>query len=186
MTAVSGRPVLGVDVGGVIIDRANDDSDTSFFSDNYLRTTATSGAFAALRRLVDGHFGSDVHVISKCGPSVEQKTREWLAHHCFFDATGILPGRVHFCRKRRDKAPLCASLGVTHFVDDRLDVLESMTTVRHRFLFLGGGPPDARPQRVPPGVSVTQTWSELLELILGGGAGEGRSGPAGHQGVDGQ
>jgi len=34
--------VLGVDIGGVIIDRINDGTDTSFFGDNYLRTTAYS------------------------------------------------------------------------------------------------------------------------------------------------
>ena len=35
---------LGVDIGGVIIDRANDRTDTSFFGGNYLETTAVPGA----------------------------------------------------------------------------------------------------------------------------------------------
>jgi len=33
--------VLGVDIGGVIMDKANDSTDTSFFSENFLETTAT-------------------------------------------------------------------------------------------------------------------------------------------------
>lgn len=43
---------LGVDIGGVIINRVNDDTDTSFFGDNYLATTATPGVFWALAQLV--------------------------------------------------------------------------------------------------------------------------------------
>ncbi|MBA3679436.1 hypothetical protein H0W80_04625, partial [Candidatus Saccharibacteria bacterium] len=49
-------PVLGVDVGGVIIDRVNDNTDTSFFGDNYLSTTAVSDVFEALAELVQARF----------------------------------------------------------------------------------------------------------------------------------
>ncbi|MGD1003545.1 MAG: hypothetical protein ABR884_03165 [Minisyncoccia bacterium] len=76
------REKLGVDVGGVIIDSVkNDGTDTSFLTDHYLSTTAVDGAFDALRLLVDERFGEDVFIVSKCGPLVEKKTREWFVHH---------------------------------------------------------------------------------------------------------
>lgn len=70
------QPKIGIDVGGVIIDRVrNDGTDTSFLSDNYLATSAVPGAFEHITRLVD-HFGAEhVFVVSKCGTKVEDKTR---------------------------------------------------------------------------------------------------------------
>jgi hypothetical protein len=40
---------IGIDIGGVIIDRTNDKADTSFFGPNYLATTAVPAVFNALR-----------------------------------------------------------------------------------------------------------------------------------------
>src|SRR5687767_13287048 len=114
---------LGIDVGGVIIDRVADGSDTSFFGDQYLLTPAVPDAFATIAALLKGRFAGEGHVVSKCGKNTERKTREWLAHNGFHDVTGIPPERIHFCRKREEKAPICARLGITHFVDDRLEVL---------------------------------------------------------------
>lgn len=56
--------VLGVDFGGVITDKANDGTDTSFLTGNYLATTAVEGVFEALRLLVQKRFGSRVYIVS--------------------------------------------------------------------------------------------------------------------------
>ncbi|WP_255609992.1 hypothetical protein [Micromonospora sp. PLK6-60] len=124
---------MGVDVGGVIIEPADSDEDTSFFGAHWRRTPAVAGAFEALATLVG--LVDEVHVVSKCGEATEQRTREWLAHHDFHTRTGIGPDRLHFCRSRPEKAPIAARLGLTHFVDDRLEVLGYLGTVDHRYLF---------------------------------------------------
>jgi hypothetical protein len=42
----------------------------------------------------------------------------------------------HFCLERALKAGHCASLGITHIIDDRSHVLEHVDgVVAHRFLF---------------------------------------------------
>ncbi|MCA9354449.1 MAG: hypothetical protein KC877_02940 [Candidatus Kaiserbacteria bacterium] len=128
---------LGVDVGGVIIDKVNDNTDTSFFSENFLNTSASPEVFRVLTRLVRERFGDRVFIVSKCGKRVEEKTLAWFAHHQFFELTGIKPEHVRFCRTRDGKAPICAELGITHFIDDRLEVLSYLTTVPHQFLFRG-------------------------------------------------
>jgi hypothetical protein len=126
---------LGVDIGGVIIDRVNDGTRALFFSDDYLRTVAVPGAFDALRQLVEKRFGDKVFLVSKCGQGVQDKTLHWLDHHGFYDLTGIGSKRVHFCRERHEKAGICEKLGVTHFIDDRLEVLSHLTTVGTLYLF---------------------------------------------------
>ncbi len=127
--------VLGVDIGGVVMDRINDNTDTSFFGGNYLNTTAVPGTIEALARLVAERFGARVHFVSKCGPGIERKTREWLRYHDVFGRTGIPQGNLRFCRRRREKAPIAEELGLTHFIDDRLEILGRLTTVPTRILF---------------------------------------------------
>lgn len=130
------KSVLGVDIGGVIIDRVNDNTDTAFFGNNYLKTTAVPDVFEVLTRLARGPFLGNLHLVSKCGQKVQDKSMHWLRHHRFFELTGMPETSVHFCRERHEKAPICRDLGITHFVDDRLEVLGHLIDiVPNLFLF---------------------------------------------------
>ena len=154
--------LLGVDVGGVLIDRVRaDGADTSFFSDRFLETPAVAGAFETLARLSQDRFGQRLCIISKCGPRIEAKTRLWLARHKLLDTLGLDDRALHFCRERKDKAPICKRLGVTHFIDDRMDVLVHLNTVPHRYLF---GPQrggvDSR------GALRVETWADVAAALL--------------------
>lgn len=157
---------LGVDVGGVIIDRINDGTDTSFFSDNYLNTTAVPNVFTVLKRLVNERFGKQVYIVSKCGARTEQKTLHWLTHNGFFTHTGISPDHVRFCRTRDGKAPICKELGITHFVDDRLEVLSHLTTVPHHFLFQGQAKEIKKFKQHLANTYQVQTWDEIAAMLL--------------------
>lgn len=168
-----GTKIIGVDVGGVIMDRANDDTDTSFFGDNYLLTTATEGAFAALRTLVDATRGEDgacrVFIVSKCGRVIQAKTLAWMSYHRFHEATGIPRENVRFCRKRHEKAPICAELGITDFVDDRLEVLGHLATVPGKYLFRPDPSEVARHSYASAGVRTIWSWDEVVAYIIGAG-----------------
>lgn len=161
---------LGVDIGGVIIDRVNDNTDTSFFGDNYLATTATAGVFEALARLVGERFGDRVYLVSKCGQRVQDKSLDWLTHHGFYERTGISPDHVRFCRERLGKAPIAKELGLTHFIDDRMSVLRHMAAVPYRILFMPTEKEHKDYQRQPQGIAVVWSWKNLLDnthAILG-------------------
>jgi hypothetical protein len=158
--------ILGVDVGGVIIDRVNDNTDTSLFSDNYLATTAVPGAFEALARLAAGRFGGQGFLGSKCGARVEAKTREWLHHHDFHARTGIPAEHLHFCRRRPDKAGICERLGVTHFIDDRLEVLGYLDTVTNLYLFRPDACEMKRHTRHLVQVEIMESWDAVLDRLL--------------------
>jgi hypothetical protein len=156
--------VLGVDIGGVLIDRAGDESDTSFFGSDYLCTPMVAGARPAVGRLVE-IFAGEVHVISKAGVKIAARSRAWLEKHAFFDDGFLDEDRLHFVRRREDKRVICERFGVTHFVDDRMDVLCYLAAVPHRYLFIGGLGPQRPPSSVPPGISVVTTWSETVAAI---------------------
>jgi hypothetical protein len=151
----------------VLIDRVGEDSDTSFFGNRPLETPAVSGAVETLARLNATVFAGRVHLISKAGPKISGRTRDWLAHTAFAETTGIPDTHVHFVRNREDKAPVCRRLGVTHFVDDRLDVLRHLTTVERRYLFVGGlgRHPAPDPAQVPKWAEVVDSWAQLEKLL---------------------
>ncbi len=152
-------PILGVDIGRVIID--GDGPDTSFVGGtekDAMRAPAVAGAFECLTRL-RSRLAGRVWLVSKCGPKVQQRSSAWLDRHRFFQSTGIPYGQVRFCRERKDKAPICQRLGVTLFVDDRIDVLEAMRdVVPLRFQF---GVTSA-----PSGVTPVPTWFDAEIAIM--------------------
>ena len=160
------KEVLGVDVGGVLISKAHDGTDTSFFSDQFLETPMVTDAFATLARLSQERFRDDIHLVSKCGPRTQAKTKLWLAHRRFEEITGIPLAQVHFCRERRDKAPICKRLGVSHFIDDRLEVLGYLTTVSQRYLFMPDEQETQRHARHLAGVRVVRSWAEIAADLL--------------------
>ncbi len=154
------RDVLGVDVGGVIIDRVNDGTDTSFFGRNFLLTAAVADVFEVLKQLNERF--DKIVLVSKCGQSTQDRTRQWLAHHNFYDRTGLAEVDVHFCRERREKAPICQQLGVTHFIDDRLEVLGYLETVSNLYLFQPIESEVKRFSRFLPKVKRMNSWQEVL------------------------
>ena len=159
-------PVLGIDVGGVLVDRAAEDSDTSFFGGRPMETPEVEGAFAAVASLAE-LFEYRVHVVSKAGPKISALTLEWLRLRGFYERTGLSPGNVRFVRKRPEKAPICEELGITHFIDDRPDVLECLTTVDHLYLFVGGLGANPAPTRVSPVLHVAESWQQIEHHITG-------------------
>lgn len=157
-------PVFGVDIGGVLVDRAAENSDTSFFGSRPMETPAAVGSLEALVALA-AIFEQRVHIVSKAGPVIARLSREWLAEQGWFDAVPVLAANLHFVRKRSDKHDVCQRLGVTHFVDDRLDVLLHLHSVDCRYLFLGGLGSNQPPVAVPDDVCAVDTWPRLVGIL---------------------
>jgi hypothetical protein len=156
--------VLGIDIGGVIISRSGEGADTQFFTSAYLETPPVPGAIEAISRLAHQRFDGRAHLVSKCGAAIAAKSREWLDAQKFFDRTGIPRENMHFCPTRQGKAPICERLGITHFVDDRADVLNWLTSVPHRYqLDL-----DSRLPASNGKISRVPSWDAILDALLPG------------------
>lgn len=155
--------VLGVDIGGVIIDRAADNTDTSFFSKNYLQTPPVPGVFEALAELSSAGFR--IHLVSKCGESVKGKSLKWLARHNFYQITGVRPDAVHFCLTRQEKAAIAETICATHFIDDRLEVLSYLHAVPHLYLINAVEKEVQQYKSALGKVARVHTWDELVTLL---------------------
>ena len=159
------RPnALGLDFGRVIMcppDRV-EGADTEFLTlpeDDALAIAPPAGAFEIIASLVL-KFQGRVHIVSKAGPRIQRLTQEWLQAHHFFEATGMPRSALHFCRERKEKRDHALKLKLTHFVDDRLDVLEHLKdVVPHRYLF-------GSHVQVPLGTVHVPDWPALQRELL--------------------
>jgi len=121
---------IGIDIGNVII--GGQGVDTTFFTEDYLKTPEVEGAWQALSLLRHKH---ELHVISKCGIVVEAKSLKWLDVNGFY--WSLKAHRIHFVRKRHLKAPMAQALELDIFIDDRQDIIDSMQgIVEHPILFI--------------------------------------------------
>ncbi len=163
---MTGREALGIDIGGVIIDLVREERGAG--SDAFAAASPVDGAFDAIARLAARRFHDRIWLVSRCDEGDEPAIRQWLARREFFPSTGVARDRVCFCRERHQKAPICRQLGITHFIDDRLEVLGHMIgTVPHLYLLRSRAADHERFPQFLPHVRFTSRWSEVLNALLG-------------------
>lgn len=160
------KEILGIDVAGVIISKANDNTDTSFFGNDYLGAGVVPGTFPALQRLVRERFGDKVYIISTCDTATQFKTWDWMRECRLHKFTGINPRNIRFCREQKQKARICEKLGITHFIGNKLEVLDHLTTVEHRYLFQADQREVERHMNFLTSVYLMSDWEMVLGHLL--------------------
>lgn len=154
---ISCTEILGVDIGGPIIGPTEG---------HYMTAPIVSGAFDALRMLRKQRFGRKIFLVSKCSEKGQEKALHQLEHHNFYDLTGIGRDHVYFCRERYEKAGICKKLGITHFIDDRLEVLSYLDMVKFLYLFRPSQDEMTKFPSVLCRVRRVDVWQEILTDLL--------------------
>ncbi|WP_344836742.1 hypothetical protein [Actinocorallia longicatena] len=153
-----GEARLGVDLGRVVVG-ANRDARGRVFLDDPTKMPLIEGAFEVLPRLVE-RFKGQAWVISRISEEGEPMSLAWLEYHDFYGRTGISRDRIRYCRLREEKALHCAELGITHMIDDRMDVHRAIRDiVPNRYLF---GPQE---EPGPDWVTPALTWADVERVI---------------------
>ena len=165
------EPRLGVDIGGVLKQHRVHERDTRFLA-SLVDTPPLPGAVSGMARLAE-HFSGRLFIVSKCRVESEAGLLAWLQRNRILDAAGIGPDRVSFCRERAEKALHARRLHLTHFVDDRLEVLAHLEGVPHRFLMQ---PDPEEAQRFAAALALVRqvdSWDELVAILTSPAAGAG-------------
>jgi len=156
---------LGIDIGRVLMCPVDDDgrADTSFLDRPDAAALAIPPAphvWDVVPALVEA-FAGRVWLVSKAGARIEALSRRWLAHHGFFARVGMAPDAVRFCRRRPEKRDHALALGLTHFIDDRVDVLGALHgAVPNLYLFgVQAGP-------CPAFATATRDWRAVGAALL--------------------
>ncbi len=137
--------VLGVDCGDVILN---------------VWSGPIPDAMDSLRAIVQSGRFEKVYIVSKAHPITRIIYLAWLSHLDFWNYTGIARRDLYFCLRHKDKAPICEKLGITHFVDDRFEVLSHLKTVPYRYALA-----PTKPHPFKDAI-VVHSWKELLPLLL--------------------
>lgn len=158
--------ILGVDVGGVIIDidRKYGDIENSMLDPDFLSIPEVADAIDVLSKLNAGKFSGSIYLVSKCSREEAEQVMEWLGNKDFFRRTGIDITHVHFCLNREDKAAICRKYHITHLVDDRLEILGSLKGLK-RYLFNPTSVEMKLNEGSLPGVKTVYSWIELEDLL---------------------
>ncbi len=158
---------LGVDIGRVITDPKGEQSEEARFGGGHLEVPEMEHAFDSLRFLMETNFCQCIYLVSCCKRRTADATRSWLIAHDFFKRTGIPESNVFYCIERREKADICRALGITHFVDDRLEVhIHLKDIVPGRFLFRPDSKEVERFSHELPSVQRVESWLELLSILF--------------------
>lgn len=161
------QDILGVDIGGVILDWAiAKGTDVAFSGDNYLQTPALPDVFESLALLNTGRFKDNVFLVSKHDHFGPGRILEWLEHHDFYTRTGIPKEHLNFCTERAEKAAICERLGIQYFIDDRLEVLSHLVgIVPTLYLFRPSNEEVENFKEHLPQVTRVEEWNELVQLL---------------------
>jgi len=162
------QPRLGVDLGGVVIDKYAIDPKTGVrYPRQHPDIPEVKDAFDALFTL--NTLGVQIYTVSSGGLEVERGRKTWLARHKFFERTHVPAWNLRFCEERKNKLIWCKHLGITHFVDDRAEVLSALASdVPYLYLFrprprLNGEGEAHGPE---PFMERSETWHELTRLLI--------------------
>ena len=161
------KKVLGVDIGNVIINnRLNDPEVVKVDEAVYAAFPASEGVFESLKTLND-YFGGEVYLISKCTEWAQIQILAWLKAHDFYTKTGIKLENVNFVRQRNEKDAVCVKLGVTYFVDDRLEVLGYMIESTPNLILFQPDQEEVKEfKQFLPKVTVANGWNEVVKQIV--------------------
>jgi hypothetical protein len=161
---VKTQPRLGIDFGGVIVPMVSrTGGEDTQFTDRFLTRPPQANAVQSIRGLVEA-FDGLVWIVSKAGPRTESLTRQWIAAQDFLGDTGLNEDHLRFCRERQDKQPICSELGITHFVDDRVHIMQILQeTVSNLYLFGD----KSRNRGAKRWTTLVADWTEAYEAITG-------------------
>lgn len=166
ISKMENKKALGVDIGNVIINnRLNDPEINKVDELVYSQFSPSEGVFEALKVLSE-YFDGEVYLISKCTEWAQEQILLWLKSHDLYNKTGVKEGNVHFVRQRHEKDNVCRKLGITHFIDDRLEVLSHMIESTPNLILFQPDPKEIEEfKKFLPNVKLANNWKEVIEII---------------------
>ena len=160
--------VLGVDVGGVILDFLRSGKEDPAYIHRHLDIPPVEDSIESVTALnASDKFNGNVFLVSRYRGDGPREVLEWLHHQRFFERTNIPEDHFYPCAERHEKLPIARKLGVTHFVDDRAEVLKEMIgTVPHLYLFQNLDEKKDEFADARRHMRFFKTWNELLPVLL--------------------
>mmetsp|Transcript_24668 Transcript_24668/g.56958 ORF Transcript_24668/g.56958 Transcript_24668/m.56958 type:complete len:750 (-) Transcript_24668:52-2301(-) len=123
------HPRIGIDIGGVLTRDGDPNWDRKVAWDI---ASEAPGGLDAVRKIAIAFGPNNTFLVSKVRPggNMQQKIEHWLHETCLFcEKTQVPKKNIIFCSEPsgpQGKGPVAMKLGLSHFVDDKMEVLESV------------------------------------------------------------
>lgn len=153
---------IAIDYGGVCSSKAAEyEADPSDSKHNDTpRDITVPGCLEALNELAKTH---ELYLISFCGAKRAKQTRSFLE-----SKYPELFKELYFTKKRTHKNAVCKLIGADIMIDDRLDILTTITDA-HRIQFTGDYNDDEKKSNIsdPKKLEryVADSWEAVLKLV---------------------
>lgn len=124
------QPRIGIDIGGVLTRQG----DRTYMGplDEWDTTWEADGALDAVGKIAQVFGPSNTFLVSKVSPgkSMHRRMEQWLHETMdFCEVTGVPKDNIVFVSAvsgTQGKGVVCERLGISHFVDDKIEVLKSV------------------------------------------------------------
>ena len=159
--------VLGLDLGGVVIDTPTRISLPYEVALEHIRRTLKDTPPTSPLAVVEqiARRFDHVWIVSACSDGeVKELTRMWLDHVDFWNITGLKRDQLHFCGfENGAKAQKVRTLNPlpTHFLDDRWEYLRAMEGVVLNRTFYDRGEGEPNPDGLPVVTSLEEYLAQL-------------------------
>lgn len=150
---------IGLDIGGVIMYKKAEKGSLS----DFLASRPIPFALDSIKELIEIYSPENLFIISKRPDYAEAATIKWLEAQGFFDEIGFFRSNIYFCRERSEKVSIAKKLRLTHFIDDRIDVLESMLGVVEDMALFGV---DYDVTAKYEAITVTDKWRSIVDWVV--------------------
>lgn len=158
------KKALGVDIGNVIINNRLNDL-KKLDEKGYAALPLVEGALEGLKTLNE-YFKGEVYLLSKCTEWAQGQSLIWLKEHDFYNKTGIDPKNAYFVRERHEKDGVCRKLGITHFIDDRLEVLSHMVESTPNLILFQPDDVEVKEfEKFLPHVTIANSWAAVVDIV---------------------
>ncbi len=158
---------LCVDMGNVIIDHLGFGTTEQFVNEgNYCEIPPVKDVLFFLAKLNAERFKNNVYVIYNATGVADSKIDSWLDCNDFCEITKIERNRIIRSKGGRNKTGFCIEKGISHFIDDRLEVLSYLfNVVPNLFLFRGQNREIKKFKFCLSNVKRLENWSDLYTLL---------------------
>ena len=157
--------VLGIDIGGVVTKiPIGSNRDDSFLGKDPLLTPKMEDSFTVISELAKQY---RIVFITRAGGPTRRALADWFRDQQFFESTELSMGRVFYTSTRDEKIGVAMDQGVTHFIDDRLEVLMGMLGIVPNLIAFQARPSDKeRYSFTSQKVLHADSWNEVRRLLL--------------------
>lgn len=119
---------IGIDIVGVIMDRLTLSDLIRKYGRNipyryFEKIPEINGIIGAVYGIVNYFRSENVFIVSSADEALEKAILHWFEKKSILKRTGVSSDNLIFCRERKEKAIVCAQKQITHFIDDRREVL---------------------------------------------------------------